>query len=25
MPEIPGVDQVLANAEKFYDFINKTK
>jgi len=25
MPEIPGVDQVLTTAEKFYDFINKTK
>ena len=25
MPEIPGVDQVLETAEKFYDFINKTK
>lgn len=23
MPEIPGVDQVLETAEKFYDFINK--
>ncbi len=23
MPEIPGVDQVLQTAEKFYDFINK--
>ena len=23
MPQIPGVDQVLENAEKFYDFINK--
>ena len=22
MPEIPGVDAVLANAEKFYDFVN---
>ena len=25
MPEIPGVDKVLDTAEKFYDFINKTK
>jgi hypothetical protein len=25
MPEIPGVDQVLETAEKFYDFINKSK
>ena len=25
MPEIPGVDQVLETAEKFYDFINNTK
>lgn len=25
MPEIPGVEQVLETAEKFYDFINKTK
>jgi len=25
MPEVPGVDQVLETAEKFYDFINKTK
>lgn len=25
MPEIPGVDQVLETAEKFYDFINTTK
>jgi hypothetical protein len=25
MPEIPGVDQVLETAEKFYNFINKTK
>jgi hypothetical protein len=24
-PEIPGVDQVLETAEKFYNFINKTK
>jgi hypothetical protein len=24
MPEIPGVDQVLETAEKFYNFINKT-
>jgi len=23
MPEIPGVDKVLENAEKFYDFINR--
>ena len=23
MPEIPGVDQVLETAEKFYNFINK--
>ena len=23
MPEVPGVDKVLENAEKFYDFINK--
>ena len=25
MPEIPGVDQVLETAEKFYNFINTTK
>ena len=25
MPDIPGVDQVLETAEKFYDFINNTK
>ena len=25
MPEVPGVDQVLETAEKFYNFINKTK
>ena len=25
MPEIPGVDQVLDTAEKFYNFINNTK
>ena len=25
MPEIPGVDQVLETAERFYDFINNTK
>jgi hypothetical protein len=25
MPEIPGVDQVLETAEKFYDFVNKNK
>ena len=26
MPEVPGVDQVLETAEKFYDFVNgKTK
>ena len=25
MPDVPGVDQVLENAEKFYNFINKTK
>jgi len=25
MPEVPGVDKVLDNAEKFYDFINKNK
>lgn len=25
MPEIPGVDQVLETAEKFYDFINNSK
>ena len=25
MPEVPGVDHVLEYAEKFYDFINKTK
>ena len=25
MPEIPGVDQVLETAEKFYNFINNTK
>jgi hypothetical protein len=25
MPQIPGVDQVLETAEKFYDFINKSK
>ena len=25
MPQIPGVDQVLETAEKFYDFINNTK
>ena len=24
MPEVPGVDQVLETAEKFYDFINNT-
>jgi hypothetical protein len=24
-PEIPGVDKVLDNAQKFYDFINKNK
>jgi hypothetical protein len=23
MPEIPGVEKVLENAEKFYDFINR--
>ena len=23
MPEVPGVEQVLETAEKFYDFINK--
>ena len=23
MPEVPGVDKVLENAEKFYDFVNK--
>lgn len=23
MPTVPGVDQVIANAEKFYNFINK--
>ena len=23
MPNVPGVEQVLENAEKFYDFINK--
>ena len=23
MPEVPGVEQVLENAEKFYNFINK--
>ena len=23
MPDVPGVDQVLETAEKFYDFINK--
>jgi hypothetical protein len=23
MPEVPGVDKVLENAEKFYDFINR--
>ena len=23
MPEVPGVDQVLETAEKFYNFINK--
>ena len=25
MPEIPGVDNVLETAEKFYNFINTTK
>ena len=25
MPSVPGVDQVLETAEKFYDFINNTK
>ena len=25
MPEVPGVDRVLENAEKFYDFINNKK
>ena len=25
MPEVPGVDQVLETAEKFYDFVNKNK
>ena len=25
MPEVPGVDHVLEYAEKFYDFINKSK
>ena len=25
MPEIPGVDQVLTTAEKFYNFINNNK
>jgi len=25
MPQVPGVDQVLETAEKFYNFINKTK
>ena len=25
MPQVPGVDKVLDNAQKFYDFINKTK
>ena len=25
MPEIPGVDNVLDTAERFYDFINNTK
>ena len=24
MPDVPGVEQVLETAEKFYDFINKT-
>jgi len=23
MPEVPGVEKVLENAEKFYDFINR--
>ena len=23
MPDVPGVEQVLENAEKFYEFINK--
>ena len=23
MPDVPGVDKVLENAEKFYEFINK--
>jgi hypothetical protein len=25
MPAVPGVDQVLETAEKFYNFINKSK
>jgi hypothetical protein len=25
MPQVPGVDKVLDNAQKFYDFINKNK
>lgn len=25
MPQVPGVDHVLETAEKFYQFINKTK
>jgi hypothetical protein len=25
MPSVPGVDQVLETAEKFYNFINKSK
>lgn len=25
MPEVPGVDQILETAEKFYDFVNKNK
>ena len=25
MPQVPGVDHVLETAEKFYNFINKTK
>ena len=24
MPDVPGVDEVLKNAERFYDFVNGT-
>ena len=24
MPDVPGIDEVLKNAERFYDFVNGT-